>query len=176
MKKFWSDFKAFISRGNVLDMAVGVIIGAAFKAIVSSFVTDIITPLISLLVKADVTDWSVTLRPAVTHLEGAEVIIDKAAVVLTYGIFIQSIIDFLMIAFVLFVIIKVATASANKRAELIAKINKKKQAGETLNEEEIKVDAATVPQDVILLQEIRDLLKEKADGESASSKDQSKAE
>ena len=90
MKKFMAEFKEFINRGNVVDMAVGIMIGAAFKAIVDSLVNDIISPLIGLLFKQDFSGLTLTLW-------GVE---------LKYGAFIMAILNFLIIAFVLFLIIK----------------------------------------------------------------------
>ena len=91
MRKFFQDFKKFITKGNVVDMAVAVIIGAAFNKIVSSLVADIITPLISLLLgKVDFTELNLILREATET---------TPALTLNYGLFIQYIIDFFIIAF-----------------------------------------------------------------------------
>ncbi len=99
MRKFFKDFKKFITKGNIVDLAVAVIIGAAFNKIVSSLVADIITPLISLaLGKVDFTELNLVLRPATE---------DVAALTLNYGVFIQTIIDFLIIGLTIFVIVKV---------------------------------------------------------------------
>lgn len=107
MKKFFNEFKTFISRGNVLDMAVGVIIGAAFSAIVNSLVKDIITPLISLLTGGISLDkLNLILRPAVLAEDGVTVV--KAALTFNYGSFIQSIINFLIIAWTVFLFVKAA--------------------------------------------------------------------
>lgn len=97
------EFKEFIMRGNVLDLAVGVIIGAAFSAIVNSLVSDIITPLIV----------SLTSQAAIGDLA-----IQIGAATLTYGNFIQAIIDFLIIAFVLFMIIKSANNFKRKNPDM----------------------------------------------------------
>ncbi|NCA95708.1 MAG: large conductance mechanosensitive channel protein MscL [Methanomicrobia archaeon] len=121
MKKFLEEFKAFITRGNVLDLAVGVIIGGAFQKIVSSLVNDILMPLISGAVGVDLVDWVWVIKPAI-YDPVDPTIIDKAAIVMRYGNFIQTVIDFLIIAFVLFVIIKVVVASAKARAVLKEKI------------------------------------------------------
>jgi large conductance mechanosensitive channel len=92
------EFKTFAMRGNVLDMAVGIIIGAAFGKIVSSFVADVIMPPIGLLIGGvNFSNLSIILKEAAG---------DKAAVTLNYGIFIQSIIDFVIIAFAIFVVVK----------------------------------------------------------------------
>lgn len=124
MKKFVSEFKEFISRGNVLDMAVGVVIGGAFTAIVTALVDNIITPLIGVLVGGlDFTGLSVKVGEAT----------------IGYGAFIQEVINFLLISFVIFCVIR----SFNKLA-------KKK-------EEEPAAPPAPA-EDVVLLREIRDLL------------------
>ena len=92
------EFKEFISKGNVVDLAIGVIIGAAFGKIVSSLVNDIIMPIIGLILgKINFKTLSLVLKPA----EG-----DADALTLNYGMFIQNIVDFLIIAFVLFIILK----------------------------------------------------------------------
>ena len=124
-----SEFKAFAVKGNVVDMAVGIIIGAAFGKIVSSFVGDVIMPPLGLLIGGvDFSDLGVTLRAA----QG-----DAPAVVLAYGKFIQTVIDFLIVAFAIFMGVKA--------------INR-------LKREEAK--APTVNKQEVLLSEIRDLLKE----------------
>lgn len=101
------EFKTFIMRGNVLDMAVGIIIGAAFGKIISSFVSDILTPVISLAMgKVDFTNLFVVLNGgSYPTLEEAK----KAGVAtLNYGIFINAVIDFLIIAFAIFLIVRMA--------------------------------------------------------------------
>lgn len=93
------EFKEFISKGNVVDLAIGVIIGAAFGKIVTSLVNDIIMPIIGLILgKINFKTLSLVLKPA----EG-----DADALTLNYGIFIQNIVDFLIIAFVLFIVLKI---------------------------------------------------------------------
>lgn len=127
------EFKAFAVKGNVVDLAVGIIIGAAFGKIVSSFVGDIIMPPLGLLIGGiNFTDLAVTLRPA----DGA-----TPAVVLAYGKFIQTVVDFVIVAFAIFIGVKA--------------INR-------LKREEAK--APSLPpsptKEEVLLGEIRDLLKE----------------
>jgi large conductance mechanosensitive channel len=127
-----SEFKAFAVKGNVVDMAVGIIIGAAFGKIVSSFVGDVVMPPIGLLIGGvDFTDLAVTLRPA----EGT-----MPAVVVSYGKFIQSIIDFVIVAFAIFMGVK--AINRLKREEAVAPT----------------LPASPSPEEV-LLGEIRDLLK-----------------
>ena len=97
MKQFFKDFKEFAMRGNVVDMAVGVVIGTAFGKIVSSLVSDIIMPALSLITgRVSLQDLSFTLPTG----EGME------PIVLKYGVFLQSVLDFLIIAFSIFVVIK----------------------------------------------------------------------
>lgn len=110
MKKFFKEFKAFITRGNIFDMAVGLIIATAFNKIVSSLVNDIIMPLITWGTgAASLADLSVVLR---RDAEGV------ATLTWAYGNFIQTIIDFLIIAFSIFVMVKIVTASQKKFKEM----------------------------------------------------------
>lgn len=103
-----SEFKSFAMRGNVIDMAVGIVIGGAFGKIVSSFVADVLMPPIGLLLgNVDFSDLAVTLKAA---SEGAD------AVMLRYGIFIQTVIDFVIIAFAIFLVVK-AMNSMKKKEE-----------------------------------------------------------
>ena len=118
MKKFFEEFKAFITKGNVLDMAVGVIVGGAFGAITSSLVGNVITPLLAWLFKAPNTDaLNITLRAA-DEAAGTE------AVVLGLGTFVGAIINFLVIALVLFSVIK----AFNKARELAEAKKKEEEA------------------------------------------------
>lgn len=129
------EFKTFAVKGNVVDMAVGIIIGAAFGKIVSSFVGDVIMPPLGVLIGGvDFTDLAITLKAA----EG-----DLPAVVLAYGKFIQSIIDFLIVAFAIFMGVKV-----------INRLKREEQASE-----ETPAEPATPSNEEVLLSEIRDLLK-----------------
>jgi len=101
-----SEFKSFAMRGNVVDMAVGIVIGGAFGKIVSSFVADVLMPPIGLLLgNVDFSDLAVTLRAAA---EGVE------AVTLRYGVFIQTIIDFAIIAFAIFMVVKAMNTVTKK--------------------------------------------------------------
>ncbi|MDO4973199.1 MAG: large conductance mechanosensitive channel protein MscL [Eubacteriales bacterium] len=125
MKKFVEEFKAFISRGSVLDMAIGVIVGGAFGAITGSLVSDVITPLLAVLFNSPNTDaLNITLRAG---SEGVD------PIVLGLGTFIGTIINFLVIALVLFSVIK----AINKARELAEKA-KKKEEEEAAAEEEPK--------------------------------------
>lgn len=148
MKKFFSDFKAFIMKGNIIDMAVGVVIGGAFGKIVTSLVNDIITPLISILTgKVSLTELKWVINEAVIDEAGVEVTPELA---LTYGQFFQNIIDFLIIALSIFIVLRIMTKA---HAKLEAK--KKKE------EEEKKAEEAAAPAETELsvLCEIREMLK-----------------
>ena len=140
MKKFLEEFKAFALKGNVVDMAVGVIIGGAFAAITGSLVGDVITPLLAALFNSPNTDaLNITLREA----EGSQ-----EAIVLGLGTFVGTVVNFLVIALVLFSVIK-----AMNKAKELAERNKKKEE-----------EAAPPPEpsaEEKLLTEIRDLLKER---------------
>jgi large conductance mechanosensitive channel len=129
--KWLQEFKAFAVRGNVVDMAVGIVIGAAFGKIVSSFVADVIMPPIGLLVGGKTfSNLVVTLKQATA---------DKAALTLNYGNFIQTVIDFTIIAFAIFMLVKGITALKRKEA--------------------VKPSEPPIPsQEVILLTDIRNIL------------------
>ena len=140
---FMKEFKEFAMKGNVLDMAIGVVIGGAFGKIVTSLVNDIIMPLIgALLGNVNFSTLAVTLRQAVVR--GDEVV--KPAVTLGYGNFIQVTVDFLIVALCIFLVIKA--------------INKAKNMAKKEEEAPAEPEApAPKPDDVVLLEEIRDLLK-----------------
>ena len=149
MKNFVNDFKAFIMRGNIVDMAVGVVVGGAFGKIVTSLVNDIITPLISLATgKVSLADLKAVLRPEVLD-EAGEVAVAELAI--KYGSFLQNIIDFLIIALSIFFVIRVMMNVQKKLEEL-----KKK---EEVAEEE--TPAEPVETELSVLMEIRDKLAEK---------------
>ena len=138
---FLTEFKEFAMRGNVIDMAVGVVIGGAFGKIVSSIVADVIMPPIGLVVGgAKFTDLQWVMKPAIME-DGVETV---AAVTLNYGNFIQNVFDFLIIAFSIFLFIK-----------FINNFTKKKP------EEEKAPEPVAPPKEEVLLTEIRDLLKER---------------
>ena len=118
MKKLISEFKAFIMRGNVLDMAIGVVIAGAFGKITTSLVNDLILPLVSWICGTrDMTALNILVRPAVYN-EAGEVV--KEAITLGFGSFVGTVIDFLLIAVVVFAIVKVANKAhdlAHKKEE-----------------------------------------------------------
>lgn len=116
MKKFWQDFKKFISRGNVIDMAVGVAVATAFTAIVTAFTKGFISPLIALMTgESSLESMTHVLRPAKTEInpDTLEEVVVEPAVELLWGAFLQRIIDFLIIALVLFIALRIATAVSN---------------------------------------------------------------
>ena len=137
MKKFLEEFKGFALRGNVLDLAVGVIIGAAFQAIVNSLVGDIVSPLIGLIAGNDFSDL--------------QVLVGQGQVAVKYGAFITAVINFIIMAFVIFVLVK----GINK----LGGIGKKKEEAESTTKEcpyccaEIPVKASRCPQCTSQLQE-----------------------
>ena len=123
MKKFLQDFKAFALKGNVVDMAVGVIIGGAFGAIVTSLINDIIMPLLGLLIKVDFTSWGKVLGDNPENLApGAAA--EAGLTVLYYGKFISAIIYFIMIALCIFIVVR----ALRKAEEKAAALKKKEEA------------------------------------------------
>ena len=117
--KFLNEFKAFAMRGNVIDLAVGVVIGGAFGKITSSIVNDIIMPAISMLTGGiNFSDWKIVLKEAVTQInaEGVEEIV-STAVTINYGNLISIILDFIIIAFAVFCMVKVINSLHRKKEE-----------------------------------------------------------
>lgn len=138
MKKFFQDFKKFITKGNVLDLAVAVIIGGAFGKIIASLVKDVLMPVISLVVgKNGFANYKYVIT-------AADEVAGTAENAIYYGLFIQNIIDFLIIAFVVFIIVKLfskASELANKKRleeEAVAKAEADKVAAEKALMEEKK--------------------------------------
>ena len=115
MKKFFSEFKAFALKGNVVDMAVGVIIGGAFGAIVKSLIDDIIMPLLGLIIKADFTNWGIVLGDNPENLApGAAA--EAGLTVFYYGKFISAVVYFILIALAIFIVIR-ALRKAEEKAK-----------------------------------------------------------
>ena len=144
MKKFIAEFKEFAMKGNVVDMAIGVVIGAAFGKITTSLVNDVIMPLISRITGGvDFSGWKWVLKAAEVDETGAET---AAEIAVNYGSFIAVVLDFLIIALVLFMVVKA--------------INKLRSIGK----KEEPAEEEPTPTAEELLTEIRDLLKENSDG------------
>lgn len=158
-KGFFKEFKEFISKGNIVDMAVGVIIGGAFGKIVSSLVSDIITPLISLaLGKANFSQLFVLLQKPAEGIDVPKTIEaaqELGLATLNYGAFIQTIIDFLIVALCIFLVLK-----AIMKAKSLAEKAKKKEEEAPAPEPEPEPEPEP-SEEVLLLREIRDSLKEK---------------
>lgn len=145
MKALFEEFKQFILRGNVVDMAVGVVVGNAFKNISTSLVNDVIMPAIGMLLgKVEFSELRIILQEQVKAVDGTELV---AEVAIRYGAFIQTVVDFVIVAAAVFVMIKVFAMLSNLR--------KKEEIVEEVVVEEPK------PTSEDLLAEIRDLLKEK---------------
>lgn len=156
-KGFFTQFKEFITQGNVLDMAVGVIIGNSFKAIVTALTEKILMPVITFAIgDKSLDDLKIVLKKAVTDAEGNVTEPENA---LYYGEFIQSVIDFLLIALVLFIIVKSALMFHEKREALAKKLSKEK--AEEAPTEEAPAEPTVEEQNAEVLKEIRDLLKSK---------------
>ena len=165
MKKFFKEFKEFISRGSVLDMAVGIIIGGAFTAIITALVNNILTPLINWIPGADETGvLQVVLREAVVK-DGTVI---TEALIIDFGAVISAVITFLVTAFVLFLILKTINSIrsggkkfAEKQKKAIEKRLKKGKISQDEAEREQASIAETKPAPTVeeLLAEIRDLLK-----------------
>lgn len=147
-KGFFAEFKEFISRGNVLDMAVGVIIATAFGKITTSLVNDVFMPLIGWLIgEIDLSTLNITLSPEKLAADGT---VAKEAVVIGIGTFVAAVIDFVLVALVVFLMIKAFNAAKDKAESL-----KKKEEEAAAAEE----PAPEPSEEVKLLTEIRDLLK-----------------
>ena len=145
MKKFFQEFKEFAMRGNVVDMAVGVIIGGAFGKIVTSLVNDIIMPGIGVLTGgANFSEFKFVLKQAVVDGSTQDIITPEVAI--TWGAFVQTGVDFLIIAFCIFLAIKVMNKMMRKKEE----------------EPAPAPEAPAGPTQEELLTEIRDLLKQQA--------------
>lgn len=183
MKKFFSDFKAFISRGNVLDMAVGVIVGGAFNAIVTAFTNKIIMPLINLLLSVggeNGLEKAYTFLKIVRNAEG-EIDLTKS-IYIDWGAFITAIINFFIIAFTLFVILKVAMKSSEMFKKTVSDIEKKSPTKEEKKELALrginKKDRALYKEALIALRKEREeaRLAEKAAEEASKQKVETEAE
>ncbi|TCT39040.1 large conductance mechanosensitive channel protein MscL [Martelella mediterranea] len=143
-----NEFKNFIARGNVIDLAVGIIVGAAFTAIVRSLVSDIIDPIIGLVVGGiDFSDMYFVMSGTVEPGVGLDVAREGEAAIFAYGAFLTAIINFLIIAFVVFLLVK--------------GVNRIRAAAERKKEEAEAPKASAGPSELDVLLEIRDALKHK---------------
>lgn len=194
----FKEFKAFITRGNVLDLAVGMIIGAAFTAIVTALVNGIFKPLINAIPMGDISGLITMLRPEYTiNADGVKVLDMAASVYINWGDFIMAIVNFLLTAIILFAIIKIINTfrggvneynnalkslSKEEKAELKAQgmstkqmkdyAEKKAAEAAAVAEAEAKANAPETTDEI--LKDIRELLKslqpEKSDGKAAGEK------
>ena len=187
MKNLFAEFKKFITRGNVVDMAVGVAVAGAFTAIVTAFTKGFISPIVALITGGSpLTEMKSVVREAVTEMkDGVEVIV-KPEVAILWGAFLQTILDFLIIAVVLFSVMKIWSVIQKRAAKIASEINAKlcaeelekqrledeaKKAAEAeakaeadrLAAEKAEAEKALADREVNLLIEIRDLLKRNAE-------------
>ena len=156
MKKFFEEFKAFAMRGNVIDLAVGMIIGSAFGKITSSLVNDVIMPAVSMLMGGvDFTAWKLVLKEAVMEMGADGVLVEKVPeIAIKYGNLIAVIVDFIILAFAIFCMVK-AINTMREKAEAL-----KKKEEEAPVEEEAPAEPEPSNEEKLLM-EIRDLLKNK---------------
>lgn len=171
---FWKDFKAFITRGNVVDMAVGVVVGGSFSKIVTGLVNYVINPFVGMFIKSGSLDGVKTvITPEVLDAEGAVV---TAEVAILWGTWLQTIIDFLITAFCIFVVLRIlmkakdkleekktaeaAEKAAAEKAEADRKAAEAAAAAAATAEKQAQLDASILEQ-AKLLAEIRDLMKSK---------------
>jgi large conductance mechanosensitive channel len=148
VKQLWEDFKSFIMRGNVLDLAVAVIIGAAFKAVIDSFVNDVFTPFIGAIVgKPNFNELVLNLRGCNDKKQATGKVVSVCKGTVHYGNFLTQVTNFLIIAAAVFVMIK-----AFERLQAIRR-----------REAELEAENPVLTDEAVLLTEIRDLLRERAE-------------
>lgn len=150
MKKFFGEFKEFITQGNVMDMAVGSIIGLSFKDLVTSFTNDIISPILGLFGGVDFSDmkWLIGTKK-ITDATGAVTVVENT---INYGAFVTGVINFVIMALVIFCMVKIVAAVSGWSKKLVKK-----------GEEEVAVEAPAAPVETTddILKDIRELLKAK---------------
>jgi large conductance mechanosensitive channel len=128
MKKTIFEFIKFISKGNVIDLAVALMLGASFQKIVSSLVNHVLMPLVSWMVRADLSEWFITLQNGIPNLESELGMINppsgwaSAPIRIQFGLLVQSLIDFLMIALLLFLVVKLVSWSQGLREKVFVKV------------------------------------------------------
>lgn len=148
---FFTDFKKFITKGNVLDMAVAVVVATAFNAIVNGLVKQIITPLVTYFTSGvSINEWEYVLREEVLNAEGA---VEVSKISIQYGLWLQSILDFLIIAFTVFVLVRVIKGMERK---LNAKEIAKKEAEAAAQKAEADAKAAAAAEKAAAEQAIKD--------------------
>lgn len=164
---FFSDFKKFISKGNIIDLSVAVVIGAAFNKIVNSLVNDLIMPLISLVTGgASVSDWKYVIKEATYDSAGNLLTAETA---FRYGVFLQAIIDFLIVALTIFIILRIIVNSQRGFSNISKKMKKTMKKAMKIGDEEtvnqiIQVEAQTqapakIESQEDILKDIRELLR-----------------
>ena len=162
MKKFFSDFKAFIAKGNIIDMAVGVVIGGAFSKIVSSLVNDIIMPAVGMLTgDVSVSDMKWILQEEIKVDE----VVTQAEIAIKYGNFIQLVIDFIIVAFCIFCVLRIIMRANQKlhEKELAEAEAKAKEEEEKKKLAEAAAAAEAAHKETVedILRDIRESLKNK---------------
>ena len=165
-QSIFKEFIAFINKGNAIALAIGVILGGAFNAIVTAINKNIISPIIALCL--GVTDLTNSLQTVLKYRTADATDVATTVgeqipgIVISWGAFIQSVIDFLLIAMILFAMVKITSSIVNKAKAAGEKLVKKNKEDEPVEETPEVVEPAVVevPQDIELLTEIRDLLKE----------------
>ena len=152
---FFTDFKKFITKGNVLDMAVAVVVATAFNAIVNGLVKQIITPLVTYFTSGvSINEWEYVLREEVLNAEG---VVEKAKISIQYGLWLQSILDFLIIAFTVFVLVRVIKGMERKlNAKEIAKKEAEAAAQKADSDAKAAAEAAAAAEKAAKEQAIKD--------------------
>lgn len=152
---FFADFKKFITKGNVLDMAVAVVVATAFNAIVNGLVKQIITPLVTYFTSGvSINEWEYVLREEVLNAEGA---VEVSKISIQYGLWLQSILDFLIIAFTVFVLVRVIKGMERKlNAKEIAKKEAEAAAQKAEADAKAAAEAAAAAEKAAAEQAIKD--------------------
>ncbi len=158
MKKFFGEFKEFITKGNVMDMAVGSIIGLSFKDLVTSFTNDIISPILGLFGGVDFSDmkWVIGTKEVTDATTGAVTVVENS---INYGAFVTGIINFIIMALVIFCMVKLVAAVSGWSKKLVKK-------GEEAPAQEEPAPAPETTDDI--LKDIRELLKTQADSKETA--------
>lgn len=171
-KGLGSEFKKFITRGNVVDMAVGVTIASAFTAIVNGFTKGVVMPLVNWVVSLiagdmELSEITTVLKPIYTVTEEGEKVLDKAnSIIINWGTLIQAIIDFLLIALVLFTILKTFNYIRDKKEMLAKKLNIKEEEERLAKEAKAKEEAEAKAKEELAAKVIAN--KEKAENTSTN--------